>query len=63
MGYHDFLAKENDLDSLIDVIQRIITCDNIQHYTKLGMEKVYELHDLEKNTSYEANLTSLINQH
>jgi colanic acid/amylovoran biosynthesis glycosyltransferase len=63
MGYHDFLAEENDLESLIDVIQRIITCDNIQHYTKLGMEKVYELHDLEKNTSYEANLTSLINKH
>jgi glycosyltransferase involved in cell wall biosynthesis len=59
MGYHDFLANENDLDSLMLVIEKIVVCDNIQYYTKKGVEKVKAMHDLQLNTSYEANLKKL----
>jgi len=60
MGYRDFLAKENDIDSLIAVIRNIVRCDNIDHYAEIGRIKVAELHDLHRNTSYEANLKKLI---
>ncbi|MDP9077362.1 MAG: glycosyltransferase [Bacteroidota bacterium] len=59
MGYADFLAKENDPDSLIEVLERMVNCDTMQDYAKQGIKKVYELHDLNMNTSYEANLKLL----
>ena len=60
MGYHDFLAKENDLGSLVEAIARIVNCDNIEHYAKIGRQKVSEMHDLKANTSYKANLEKFI---
>jgi len=62
MGYHDFLAKENDLHSLIAAIEKILKCANIEHYAKMGRQKVSKLHDLKLNTSYEANLKKFIRQ-
>lgn len=60
MGYHDFLAKENDLGSLMEAIEKIIKCDNIEDYAKMGRQRVSEMHDLKLNTSYEANLEKFI---
>ena len=62
MGYHDFLAKENDLSSLVEAIDKILSCANIEHYAKMGRQKVCETHDLNRNTSYEANLKKFIRQ-
>ncbi|MGF7078017.1 glycosyltransferase [Mucilaginibacter sp. UYCu711] len=59
MGYHDFLAEENDLNSLMQVIEKIAICGNIQYYTKKGAEHIKAMHDLQLNTSYEANLKKL----
>jgi colanic acid/amylovoran biosynthesis glycosyltransferase len=60
MGYHDFLARENDIDSLTDVIKRIVKCEDIERYAKLGLDIVYRLHDLENNTSYQNNLSTVM---
>jgi len=62
MGYHDFLAKENDLDSLTEAIEKILKCADIEHYAKMGRQKVCEMHDLNLNISYEANLKKFIRQ-
>lgn len=59
MGYHDFLAEENDMESLADVLLKILNCENIADFAERGREKVAGLHDLQLNTSYEANLRKL----
>jgi hypothetical protein len=59
MGYNDFIAKENDIDSLIEVIKKIINCDNMQHYAKQGMDKVKNQHNLNGSSIYENNLKKL----
>ncbi len=59
MGYHDFLAKENNVDSLVKIIRKMLTSDNMPHYAVIGRQKVLQLHDLRANTSYEANLRKL----
>jgi len=60
MGYHDFLAKENDLSSLVEAIEKIVKCADMERYAKMGRQKVCEMHDLKLNTSYEANLRKFI---
>lgn len=62
MGYPDFVARENDVDSLMRVIEKIIKCDDIPYYAKQGIKKVYDLHNLKLNTTYEANLKELISR-
>ena len=60
MGYLDFMAKENDLNSLVESIEKIINCSDIERFAKMGRQKVSEMHDLKRNTSYEANLKKFI---
>lgn len=60
MEYHDFLAKENDLISLAEAIEKIIECADIERYAAMGRQKVCEVHDLRLNTSYEVNLGKFI---
>jgi colanic acid/amylovoran biosynthesis glycosyltransferase len=62
MGYHDFLAEENDIPSLKDAIKAIIECGNIQQYTKLGRDKILMQHNLDHNDLYENNLKKIIAQ-
>jgi len=61
MGYHDFLAEENDVDSLKAAIIKIVNCENITHYIKLGREKVIADHNLNNNRIYEHNLMQVLN--
>jgi len=60
MGYHDFLAEENNIPSLVAEIEKIINCRNIQHYTQQGMDKVQYQHNLNSSGIYEGNLKKLI---
>lgn len=60
MGYHDFLSKEGDISSLAVQIENIINCKNIQHYTKIGQEKVSVQHGLKQSDVYENNLKNII---
>ncbi|MGZ3945442.1 MAG: glycosyltransferase [Mucilaginibacter sp.] len=60
IGYHDFLAKENDINSLVEAIDQIVKCADIERYAKMGRQKVCEMHDLKLNTAYETNLEKFI---
>jgi len=62
MGYRDFMAKENNITSLIDSIESMINCSDIQHYTKMGKDKVIVQHSLKQNELYENNLKKIISQ-
>ena len=60
MGYHDFLAKENDIPSLCDTILQIAVEDNIEKIVQLGKPKVKMQHDLHESKIYETHLKSII---
>ena len=60
MGYHDFLAKENDIPSLCDTILQIAVEDNIEKIVQIGKPKVKLQHDLHESKIYETHLKSII---
>jgi colanic acid/amylovoran biosynthesis glycosyltransferase len=60
MGYHDFIAEENDVELLMSTILKIVNCENIEYYTAMGREKVLANHDLENNNIYETNLRKIL---
>jgi len=62
MGYHDFLAKENNISSLVSAIKEIIKCKNVQYYTEQGKVKIQYQHNLNSSGIYEANLKNLISK-
>ena len=52
MGYHDFLAKEGDIDDLCRIIRSFIQCDSIPSKTTAGRNKALEQHDMNNTTAY-----------
>ncbi len=61
MGYHEFLAKENNVLSLVAAIQDIINSDDVEHYVKKGLDKIQYQHNLNLSDIYESNLKKVIN--
>ncbi|MBS1533085.1 MAG: glycosyltransferase [Bacteroidetes bacterium] len=62
MGYHDFMAKENNVASLAEMIEKIINCPNIRDYAGKGIAKVSAQHSLSHSGIYEHNLKTIITQ-
>ncbi|MGZ3751743.1 MAG: glycosyltransferase [Mucilaginibacter sp.] len=63
MGYHDFIAMENDIPSLIEQIEKMVNSENITHYTKMGMDKAAVQHGLTLSDIYEGNLKKIISSY
>jgi len=60
MGYHDFLAKENNVSSLAEAIEKMINCENVREYADKGIAKASAQHSLQHNSIYENNLKNII---
>jgi len=60
MGYHDFLCKENDLQSLQKVIQEAVAYSGWKERIEKGREKVISQHSYSNNTKYEELITNFL---
>ena len=59
MGYHNFLAKENDLFSLREYVLKSITYSDWPSLAKVGRNKVLSQHDLQTSTVYPSILNGI----
>jgi colanic acid/amylovoran biosynthesis glycosyltransferase len=62
IGYQDLLARENDIGSLVETIEKMVNSAQMEDYAQKGRQKVRQMHDLNLNTSYEANLRNFISK-
>ncbi|NQZ79257.1 MAG: glycosyltransferase, partial [Ekhidna sp.] len=60
MGYHDFLAKQGDLESLKAAILQAVNCSNLPKLIKKGKKHVALQHDFDQSTQYESNIKQII---
>lgn len=60
MGYHDFLAKENDVAALAEAVVNIVNCENIRDYADKAIAKITAQHSLTQSNIYENNLNTII---
>ncbi len=60
MGYHNFLAKEGDLESLKDAIKKAIRDEKREELLDKGYQHVLRQHDFDTSKVYEDNLRKVL---
>jgi colanic acid/amylovoran biosynthesis glycosyltransferase len=62
MGYDDFIAEENDVESLVQVILKAVNYNGMALCADKGRQKVIEQHNLNSSQIYESHLRAIAAQ-